>query len=113
MAGSRGDEATQRAQELLRREAELAAGRGVTQQDVKRAAELAELASERDREAHRRELDCHYQAAAAHERAAAVHERAADVGVGDIAAHRRAAEREREAARRDLLVAQSADRQHT
>src|ERR1700739_5057107 len=108
MAALRGDEAAQRAQELLLREAELAAGRGVTEQDVKRAAERA---YERDQEAHRRELRCHYDAGAAHERAAEIHELAVEEGLGDVAAHRRAAEWGREAARRDLLAAQAADRQ--
>ena len=41
MADSAGNEAAQRAQELLRREAELAALKAVTQEDVKRAAEHA------------------------------------------------------------------------
>ncbi len=57
--------------------------------------EAAELAHQRDVEAHRRELRRHYE------------------GLGDVEAHQRAAEREREAARRDLRAAQEADRQDT
>ncbi|WP_165609403.1 hypothetical protein [Mycobacterium alsense] len=50
------------------------------------------------------------QAGAAHERAAEVHERAVFEGLGDVAAHRLAAEREREAARGNPRAAQEADR---
>jgi hypothetical protein len=111
MADTAGDEAAQRAQELLRRGAELAARKAVTEDDVKRAAEHAERSHERDQEARQRELYRHYEAGAAHERAAEVHELAVEEGLGDVAAHRRAAEWEREAARRDLQAAQQADNQ--
>lgn len=53
----------------------------------------------------------HYEAGAAHERAAEVEELAVEERLGDVAAHRRAAEKEREAARRDLQAAQQADQQ--
>ncbi|WP_407685272.1 hypothetical protein [Mycobacterium sp. HUMS_1102779] len=109
MADSPGDEAAQRAAELSRRERDLAAHRPVTEDDVKRAAERAARARERDVEAHRRLLQRHYAAAAAHERAAEAHELALEEGLGDVAAHRLAAEREREAARRDLMTAQEAE----
>ncbi|MEY8018151.1 hypothetical protein [Mycobacterium servetii] len=87
MADSPGDKAAQRAAELSRRERDLAAHRPVTEEDVKRAAH-------------------------AHERAAEAHELAVEEGLGDVAAHRLAAEGEREAARRDLTTAQEADRQY-
>src|ERR1700747_2202316 len=111
IADSPGTEAAQRAQELLRREAELTARKLVTKNDVKRAAQRAERAHQRDQEARNRELHRHYEAGAAHERAAEVHALAVEEGLGDVADHRRAAEREREAARRNLLAAQEADRQ--
>ena len=108
--GSAGDEAAQRADELNRRGRDLAAGKAITPQDVKRAAEQAELAHERDAEAHRRERHRHFEAGAAHERAAEIQELAVEEGLGDVAAHQRAAVREREAARRDYLAAQEAER---
>ncbi|OBG40992.1 hypothetical protein [Mycobacterium sp. E3198] len=111
MAVSPGEEAAQRAQELLRRGADLAARKGVTEEDVKRAAESAERAHERDQAARQRAVYRHYEAGAAHERAAEVEELAVVEGLGDVAAHRRAAEKEREAARRDLRAAQEADQQ--
>ncbi|OBI43201.1 hypothetical protein [Mycobacterium colombiense] len=111
MAESPGEDAARRAQELLRREEELASGKAITPADVKRAAERAETSRERDEAAHRREVDRHYQAGVAHERAAEVHERAVAEGLGDVAAHRRAAEKEREAARRNFVAAQEARRQ--
>jgi len=111
MADSRGNEAAQRAAELLRRERELAAHQAVTEDDVRRAAERATRAHERDNEAHRRVRQRHYHAAVAHERAAAAHELAAEEGLGDVDGHRRAAERQREAARRDLIVAQESEQQ--
>jgi hypothetical protein len=111
MADSRGSEAARRAQELLHRGADLAAGKAITEQDVKRAAEYAERARERDQEARDRELLRHYEAGAAHERAAEVHERAVEEGLGDVDAHGRAAQRERDAARRNLQAAQESDRQ--
>jgi hypothetical protein len=106
-----GSEAAQRAQELLSRGAELAARKVVTQNDVKRAAQRAERAHQRDRDARDRELYRHRAAGAAHVRAAEVHELAVEEGLGDVAAQRRAAEREREAARRNLPAAREADRQ--
>ncbi len=108
MADSAGGEAAQRAEELQRRERELAAGKAITDEDVKRARERAERAHERDRDAHERERQRHYLAGAAHERAAEVHELAVEEGLGDVGAHERAAAREREAARRDYLAAQEA-----
>jgi hypothetical protein len=111
MADSPGGETVPRAEELRRREQQLAAGKPVTADDVKRAAMRAEEAHERDREAHLRERQRHYDAGAAHERAAEVEELAVHEGLGDVAAHRRAAEREREAARRDYVAAQEADHQ--
>ena len=111
MTDSPGDEAARRAAELLRRGKDLAAGKAITEDDLKRAAERAERAHERDREAHRREHYRHYEAAAAHERAAEIHELAVEERLGDVAAHQRAAERERQAARRDFIAAQEYDRQ--
>ena len=111
MAESPGDQAAQRARELLRREAELVVHKAVTQEDVERAAERADRAHERDQAARERAVYRHYAAGAAHERAAEVHELAVVEGLGDVAAHRRAAEKEREAARRDLQAAQGADQQ--
>jgi hypothetical protein len=108
MADSPSGEAAERAEELLRRGSELAAGKAITEDDVKRAAERAKRAHARDEEAHRRERQRHYEAGAAHERAAELQELAVEEGLGDVAAHRRAAEREREAARRDYLAAQEA-----
>ncbi|OBI89756.1 hypothetical protein [Mycobacterium sp. 1245805.9] len=111
MADSPGDEAAQRAQELLRRESELAARKAVTQDDVRRAAERADRAHRRDQAARERAVYRHYAAGAAHERAAEVEELAVAEGLGDVAAHRRAAAKEREAARRELRAAQEADQQ--
>lgn len=111
MTVSPGEEAAQRAQELLRRGAELAAGKGVTEDDVKRATEHADRSRVRDQAARQRAVYRHYEAGAGHERAARIEERAATDGLGDVAAHRRAAERERDAARRDLRAAQEADQQ--
>ncbi len=111
MAVSPGEEAAQRAQELLRRGAELAARKTVTDEDVKRAAEHGERAHERDQAARNRALQRHYEAGAAHERAAEVEELAVEEGLGDVAAHRQAAEKEHEAARRELRAAQEADQQ--
>jgi hypothetical protein len=111
MADSPDGGAAQRAEELLCREQELAADNAVTEQDVKRAAERSAEAHERDREAHLRERQRHYDAGVAHERAAEVEELAVHQGLGDVAAHQRAAEREREAARRDYVAAQEADHQ--
>lgn len=111
MAESAGDEAHRRAQELMRRGAELAARKAVTEDDVRRAAEHAARAHARDQNARDRELLRHYEAGAAHERAAEVHEAAVKEGLGDVAAHRLAAAREREAARRDLQFAQEAGNQ--
>ncbi|WP_155726838.1 hypothetical protein [Mycobacterium avium] len=51
----------------------------------------------------------HYQAAIAHERVAEVEDRAVAEGLGDVAAHQRAADREREAARRNFMAAQQAN----
>jgi hypothetical protein len=111
MADSPGEQAGQRAQELLRRGAELAAHKSITQDDVKRAAEHADRSHERDQAARERAVHRHYEAGAAHERAAEVEELAVEEGLGDVAAHRRAAQKEREAARRDLQAAQQADQQ--
>ncbi len=112
MAVSPGEEAAQRAQELLRRGQDLAAHKAVTEEDVKLAAERGERAHVRDQEARNRALRRHYEAGAAHERAAQIHELAVEEGLGDVAAHQRAAEMEREAARRDLEAAQEADQQN-
>lgn len=109
MGDSPGNEAAQRAEELLRRGRDLAARKPITPQDVERATDRAEHAAARDLEAHRRDRDRHYEAAAAHERAAEIHELAVAEGLGDVGAHRLAAEREREAARRNFLAAQEAD----
>jgi hypothetical protein len=111
MADSPGEQAGQRAQELLRRGAELAAHKSITQDDVQRAAEHADRSHERDQAARERAVHRHYEAGAAHERAAEVEELAVEEGLGDVAAHRRAAQKEREAARRDLQAAQQADQQ--
>jgi len=111
MAESPGHEAAQRAHELLRRGAELAARKAVTQKDVQRAAEHAARAHQRDQAARGRELERHYEAGAAHERAAEIQELAVQEGLGDVAAHQRAAERERAAARRNMAAAQESDRQ--
>ncbi|MCV7445008.1 hypothetical protein AWB91_24840 [Mycobacterium paraense] len=111
MAVSPGEEAAQRAQELLLRGAELAAGKAVTEEDVKRAAERSDRAHVRDQAARDRAVYRHYEAGAAHERAAEIEELAVVEGLGDVDAHRRAAERERDAARRDLRAAQEADQQ--
>ena len=111
MADTPGDEAGRRAQELLRRGSDLAAHKSVTEDDVKRAAERADRAHERDQAARQRAIHRHYAAGAAHERAAEVEELAVEEGLGDVAAHRRAANREREAARRELQAAQQADQQ--
>ena len=113
MTESSGDQARDRADELLRREARLAAGEPVTNSDAQDAAEHAERAHARDEEAHRRLRHRHYEAAAAHERAAEVEELAVEEGLGDVAAHQRAAAREREAARRNLIEAQEADGQNS
>jgi hypothetical protein len=78
---------------------------------LRAAAERSAEAHERDREAHLRERQRHYDAGVAHERAAEVEELAVHQGLGDVAAHQRAAEREREAARRDYVAAQEADHQ--
>lgn len=109
MGDSPGNEAAQRAEELLRRGRDLAARKPITSQDVERATDRAEHAQDRDHDAHRRERNRHYEAAAAHERAAEIHELAVAEGLGDVGAHRLAAEREREAARRNFLAAQEAD----
>jgi hypothetical protein len=53
----------------------------------------------------------HYEAGVAHERAAEVEERAVAEGLGDVEAHRRAAEKEYEAARRHFIAAQEAGAQ--
>jgi hypothetical protein len=111
MTESLGNEAAQRAQELLRRGAELSQGKAVTDEDVQRAAAHAAHAHERDQRARDRELQRHYDAGVAHEHAAKVHELAADEGIGDVAAHRAAALAEREAARRNLISAQESDKQ--
>ncbi|WP_406817185.1 hypothetical protein [Mycobacterium sp. M23085] len=108
MGEAAGDEATRRAEELLRRGEELSAGKAITADDVKRAAERAELAQLRDQAAHRRVAQRHYEAGVAHERAAEVEQRAVAEGLGDVAAHRRAADQEREAARRNFIAAQQA-----
>jgi len=110
MGESPGREAAQRADELLRREQELAARKAITPADVRRANERAAAAHERDREAHRRELLRHYQAGVAHERASEVHQRAVQEGLGDVAAHELAAKREREAARHHFQISQESDR---
>ncbi|RDH77992.1 hypothetical protein DVS77_14240 [Mycolicibacterium moriokaense] len=111
MTDSPGEEAAERADELLRREAQLAAGVPVTEEDAQHAAEHAARAHARDEDSHRRLQYRHYQAAAAHERAAEIEELAVEEGLGDVAAHRQAAVREREAARRNLIEAQEADPQ--
>ncbi|OBH40436.1 hypothetical protein [Mycobacterium mantenii] len=108
MADTPGNEAARRSQELLRRGRELADGHSITEADVRRAAERAESAHARDEEAHRRESRRHYEAAIAHERAAEIQELAVAEGLGDVDAHKRAAEREREAARRNFVAAQEA-----
>lgn len=64
---------------------------------------------QRDLDAHRRDEHRHYQAAIAHERAAEVEDRAVAEGLGNVAAHQRAADREREAARRNFMAAQQAN----
>lgn len=110
MGEAAGNAAARRAEELLRRGEELAAGKAVTADDVRRA-ERAEASHERDEEAHRRGVQRHYDAAVAHERAAEVHERAVAQRLGDVAAHQRAAEKERDAARHDYQKAQEAERQ--
>jgi len=110
MGESPGAEAAQRADELLRREQELAARKTITEADVRRAGERAAAAHERDREAHRRELLRHYQAGVAHERASQVHQRAVKEGLGDVDAHQRAAEKERDAARYHFQIAQESRR---
>lgn len=109
MADSPGDEAAERADELLRREEKLVAGTPVTDEDARRAAENAARAHARDQDAHRRLQYRHYEAAAAHERAAEVEDLAVEEGIGDVAAHKQAAVREREAARRNLIEAQEAE----
>ncbi|OBF67772.1 hypothetical protein A5753_03345 [Mycobacterium sp. 852002-51971_SCH5477799-a] len=111
MGEAAGNEAARRAEELLRRGAELSAGQGITEDDVKRAAEHAEHSHERDQVAHQRGVHRHYEAGVAHERAAEVEERAVAEGLGDVEAHRRAAEKEHEAARRNFIAAQESDRQ--
>lgn len=111
MADTAGKDAARRAEELLHRGQELAARKPVTAADVQRAGERAEQAHVCDQDARDRELRRQYQAAAAHERAAEVHGRAVEEGLGDVAAHRRAAAKERAAARRDYQGAQEADRQ--
>ncbi|MEB4208623.1 hypothetical protein [Mycobacterium sp. 94-17] len=111
MGDKAGKEAATRAEELLRRGRELADRKPVTAADARRASERAEHAHARDQDARDRELQRQYEAAAAHERAAEVHELAVKEGLGDVAAHRRAAEKERESARRDYQKAQEADRQ--
>ncbi|GAB4611463.1 hypothetical protein MOKP35_39110 [Mycobacterium avium subsp. hominissuis] len=73
------------------------------------AAERAETSRQRDLDAHRRDEHRHYQAAIAHERVAEVEDRAVAEGLGDVAAHQRAADREREAARRNFMAAQQAN----
>ncbi|MEE2854290.1 MAG: hypothetical protein VX424_16760 [Actinomycetota bacterium] len=111
MGEAAGNEAAQRAEELLRRGQELSAGQAVTADDVERAAEHAEQSSLRDQAAHQRSVQRHYEAGAAHERAAEVAERAVAEGLGDVAAHRRTAAKEREAARRNFIAAQEAGQQ--
>ncbi|MGV0692455.1 hypothetical protein [Mycobacterium paraintracellulare] len=111
MGQAAGNEAARRAEELVRRGEELAAGKAVTVDDARRAAECAEASHGRDEEAHRRGVQRHYDAAVAHERAAEVHERAVAQRLGDVAAHQRAAEKERDAARHDYQKAQEAERQ--
>ena len=110
MRESPGREAAQRADELLRREQELAARKAITEADVRRAGEHAAAAQERDRQAHRRELLRHYEAGVTHERASEVHQRAALEGLGDVTAHRLAANREREAARHHFQISQESGR---
>ena len=100
MADSAGDEAARCSAELLLRSEELAPRKAITSEDLQRATECAELAHERDQKARDRELYRHYEAGAADERAAHVEELAVREGLGDVAAHRCAAQREREAARR-------------
>ncbi|WP_155728357.1 hypothetical protein, partial [Mycobacterium avium] len=88
---------------------DLAAGKVITAADVQCAAERAETSRQRDLDAHRRDEHRHYQAAIAHERVAEVEDRAVAEGLGDVAAHQRAADREREAARRNFMAAQQAN----
>jgi hypothetical protein len=112
MADSPGDQAAERSQQLLRRSRDLAARKAITQDDIDRAARHAQDAHERDEEAHRREQYWLYEAGATHERAAEIQELAVQEGLGDVDAHRQAAERERQAALRDLQAAQEFDRRH-
>ncbi|WP_459953609.1 hypothetical protein [Mycobacterium avium] len=94
---------------MSRRGRDLAAGKVITAADVQCAAERAETSRQRDLDAHRRDEHRHYQAAIAHERVAEVEDRAVAEGLGDVAAHQRAADREREAARRNFMAAQQAN----
>jgi hypothetical protein len=111
MGETAGDAAARRAGELLRRGEEFSAGKTITADDVKRAAEHAEHSHERDQTAHRRGVQRHYAAGVAHERAAEVEERAVVERLGDVAAHRHAAEKEHEAARRHFIAAQESGQQ--
>jgi hypothetical protein len=111
MGEAAGNEAARRAEELLRRGQELSAGKAVTADDLKCAADHAEQSRVRDQAAHQRSVQRHYEAGVAHERAAEVEERAVAEGLGDVAAHQRAAEKEREAARRNFIAAQEAGQQ--
>lgn len=96
------DRARHRADELVRRLADLATGRPTTEDDI-------ELAEQRLAEAREVLSEAYMQAAAAHERAAQAHEDAASRGVGDIDAHIAAAARHRAARAADLARASNGD----
>lgn len=101
-------DAGRRAQELRTRNAELTAGETVTEQDVQRARDHAQSSRSRAARAHDQAAVGHEQAASTHRDAALIHDRAADDGVGNLVAHRAAADRHRSAADDDESEARRA-----